>query len=229
MLKSKLVNCGFYFNFGEGTNILHTMQKGAIFPLFYLPPIEYISTMLGHSGQILIEANEHFPKQTYRNRASIHSANGKLDLIVPVIKGRNVHTKIKDVKISYDFDWQRLHWLSLQTSYRSSAFFEFYEDDFAPYYIKKYEFLFDYNEAILATICKLLKLQPGYSLTESFERTYTDIEDYRSSIHPKVESSYQTKPYFQVFEDRNGFMPNLSIVDLLFNQGPKSGQFLQSS
>jgi hypothetical protein len=205
------------------------MHKGAIFPLFYLPSIEYFDKLLQHSENIVIERYEHFPKQTYRNRASIHSANGKLDLIVPVIKGRDVHTQIKDVKISYDFDWQRLHWLSLQTSYRSSAFFEFYEDDFVPFYEKKWEYLFDFNEQIFALLCKLLKLSLKYSFSNAFEKEPAELFDYRSSIHPKIPSTYQTKPYFQVFEDRNGFMPNLSIVDLLFNQGPKSGQFIQSS
>lgn len=205
------------------------MHKGAILPIFYLPPIEYFDRLLGHSQQLIIERHEHFPKQTYRNRASVHSANGKLDLIVPVIRGKNDHTQIKDVKISYDFDWQRLHWLSIQTSYRSSAFFEFYEDDFEPFFSKKYDYLFDYNEALLNLLFKLLKLDLRYTFTDGYEKEYADKADYRSSIHPKIVSTYQTKPYFQVFEDRNGFMPNLSIIDLLFNQGPKSGQFFQSS
>lgn len=205
------------------------MHKGAILPLIYLPPIEYFYEIWKHSSQIIIEQYEHFPKQTYRNRASIHSANGKLDLIVPVLKGEKVHTQIRDVKISYDFDWQRLHWLSLQTSYRSSAFFEFYEHEFVPFYEKKYDFLFDYNEGLFALLLKLLKLDVKYTFSESYEKSYPDLEDFRSAIHPKVQSTYQTKPYFQVFEDRNGFMPNLSIVDLLFNQGPNSGQYFQSS
>jgi len=205
------------------------MKKGAILPLFYLPPIEFFDKIIKHSEHIIIENAEHFPKQTYRSRASIHSPNGKLDLIVPVIKGKNVHTPIKDVKISYDFDWQRLHWLSLQTSYRSSAFFEFYEDDFAPFYEKKHEYLFDYNEELLTLLLKLLKLDVQYSYTKDYEKEYPDFEDYRNTILPKIESDYQTKPYFQVFEDRNGFMPNLSIVDLLFNQGPRSVQHLQTS
>lgn len=220
----------FCFNFGQpDTNIVHTMNNGAILSLFYLPPIEYFDKIIKHRDKILIEAFEHFPKQTYRNRASIHSPNAKLDLIIPVLKGRQIRTLIKDVKISYEFDWQRLHWLSMQTSYRSSAFFEFYEDEFAPFYEKKYEYLFDYNEALLNLLFKLLKLDIKYEYTNNYEKEYIDLEDYRNAIHPKIQSTYQTKPYFQVFEDRNGFMPNLSIVDLLFNQGPKSGQFIQSS
>ena len=205
------------------------MHKGAILPLFYLPPIEYFYEMLNHSEQVLIERNEHFPKQTYRNRASIHSANGKLDLVVPVMKGSKNHTQTKDVRISNDFNWQRLHWLSLQTSYRSSAFFEFYEDDFAPFYERKFDFLFEYNQALLNLLIKLLKINIPYQYTASYEKHYEGKDDFRTAILPKIQSSFQTKPYFQVFDDRNGFIPNLSIVDLLFNQGPKSGQFLQSS
>ncbi|WP_207425225.1 WbqC family protein [Pedobacter sp. SYSU D00535] len=201
------------------------MQEGAIFPLFYLPPIEFFAKLKQQQGELFLERFEHFPKQTYRNRASICSPQGKLDLRVPVVKGSKVHTKVKDVRISYDFGWQRLHWLSLQTSYRSSAFFEFYEDDFAPFYDKKYEFLFDYNEALLQVLLKHLKLDISYSYTQSYIKDANGLTDYRETIHPKVASDYHTKPYYQVFEERNGFIPDLSIVDLLFNKGPQSGQF----
>src|SRR5690606_26446770 len=139
------------------------MNKGAIFPLFYLPPIEYFNKLTQTQGSILIERCEHFPKQTYRNRCSIQSPNGKLDLIIPVIKGSKNHTVVKDVKISYDFDWQRLHWMSLQTSYRSSAYFEFYEDEIAPFYQRRWEYLFDYNLELFQLLLKLLKQDISWS------------------------------------------------------------------
>ena len=202
------------------------MNKGAIFPLFYLPPTEYFSRLIQHKENLIIESSEHFPKQTYRNRAIIQSPNGMLNLIVPVIKGSNVHTQIKDVKISYDFNWQRLHWMSLQTSYRSSSYFEFYENDFATFYEKKWDFLLDYNETIFNLLTKLLKLNINYSFTREYEENYSDLEDFRKSIHPKHLSSYNAKSYYQVFDDRNGFLPNLSIVDLLFSQGPQSLNYL---
>lgn len=208
------------------TNIRQTMNKGAIFPLFYLPPAEYFNKLRQTGENILIERFEHFPKQTYRNRCSIQSPNGKLDLIVPVVKGSKNHTVVKDVKISYDFDWQRLHWMSLQTSYRSSAYFEFYEDEFALFYEKKPQFLFDYNLEIFEMLLRLLKLDVSWSFTESYEKEYPGFNDYRESIHPKTLSGYQAKPYFQAFEDRHGFMPNLSIADLLFNRGPQASQFI---
>lgn len=202
------------------------MEKGAVFPSFYLPPIEYFSKMLKHRDHVFIENAEHFQKQTYRNRATIHSANGSLDLIVPVSKGSKNHTFIKDVRISYEFNWQRLHWLSLQASYRSSAYFEYYEDDFSIFYEKKWNFLFDYNEAVLQLIFRLLKQQINLQYTNHFEKSYTELQDYRNSIHPKQTYILNPKPYFQVFEERNGFLPNLSFIDLLFNQGPQSIQYL---
>ncbi|MGB4774637.1 MAG: WbqC family protein [Daejeonella sp.] len=204
------------------------MEKGAIFPLFYLPPVELFSRLLEHNPNLLLEKCENFPKQTFRNRASIHSPNGQLDLIIPVVRGSKVHTLIKDVRISYDFNWQRSHWLSIQTSYHSSAYFEFYEDDFAPFYEKKCTFLFDYTEELFQMLIRLLKLNLSYSYTKDYEKHYTDMEDYRFSISPKQKEQYSGKTYFQVFEERNGFIPNLSIVDLLFNQGPQSNNFLSN-
>jgi hypothetical protein len=202
------------------------MEKGAVFPLFYLPPIEYFSKILVHKENIFFENAENFQKQSYRNRATIHSPNGKLDLTVPVIKGCKSHTKVKDVRISYDFQWQRMHIMSLQTSYRSSAYFEFYEDDLTMFFEKKWDFLFDYNEELTRLLLKLLKINIHNKYTDSFEKAYLDREDFRNTIHPKHNSPKQFKPYFQVFEERNGFFPNLSIVDLLFNQGPQSLKYL---
>ncbi|MHB1178305.1 MAG: WbqC family protein [Daejeonella sp.] len=202
------------------------MEKGAIFPLFYLPPIDYFSKLIDHKAKVIIENAEHFQKQSYRNRATIHSPNGKLDLIVPVLKGSKTHTKVRDVKISYDFNWQRLHWMSLQTCYRSSAYFEFYEDDLAIFYEKKWSFLFDYNEQLLALLFRCLKLSIPFEYTNDFKTEYADLLDFRNSIHPKRSSPNDVSIYFQVFEERNGFLPNLSIVDLLFNQGPQSNKYL---
>jgi hypothetical protein len=199
------------------------MQSLAIFPIFYLPPVTYFSALNMHNLNFIIEKNEHFPKQTFRNRASIASPNGVLDLIVPVVKGAKVHTPVKDVKISYDFKWQRLHWLSLQACYRSSAYFEYYEDEMAPFYEKKYNFLLDYNLDLLNWIFKQLKQNPIYTLTSEFDKEYTNDLDYRTQLNnKKYLSELPAKKYFQVFSDRNDFLPHLSIVDLLFNQGPQA-------
>lgn len=201
------------------------MEKGILLPLFYLGSIEYFSKIKSHSSQVYLEKFEHFPKQTYRNRTSIHSPNGKLDLTIPIKKGAHVHTKMKDVRISYDANWQRLHWRSLQTSYRSSSYFEFYEDDFAPFYHNQTKFLFDFNLSLLELCLRLLKMEPALLYTEEYLKK-PSLTDLRETMSPKKASTFISKPYFQVFEDQHDFIPNLSIVDLLFSQGPQSKQFL---
>src|SRR6202012_2432172 len=159
------------------------IEKGAVLPLFYLPPVEYFQKLYSYNPDFMIEKHEHFPKQTYRNRANIFSPDGPLTLVVPVVKGSKVHTPVKDVKISYDFNWQRLHWLSLQGCYLRSAYFEYYEDDFAPFYELKEIFLFDYNEKLLALLIRLLKIKATLSFTEIYEAEYPDLTDLRHSIH----------------------------------------------
>lgn len=202
------------------------MHSSAIFPLFYLAPVSYFTALKSHDYKFLLEQKEHFPKQTYRNRTTISSPNGTLDLIIPVVKGAKLHTATKDVRISYDSKWQRLHWLSIQTCYRSSAYFEYYEDGLVPFYEKKYDFLFDYNLELLNWLFKQLKINPELALTETYEKDIADGLDYRNQFGKKTIHETETKSYFQVFSDRNEFIPNLSIVDLLFNQGPQTKSYL---
>ncbi|MDN3585740.1 WbqC family protein [Pedobacter aquatilis] len=203
------------------------MQNTAILPLFYLPPVGYISKLQSVSDNFLLEKYEHFPKQTFRNRASIYSPNGKLDLTVPVVKGSKMRTAMKDVKISYDFNWQRLHWMSFESSYRSSAYFEYYEHEFSEFYNKKYDFLFDFNLALLEWISKKLKLNVNYDFTNEYIDDLPSELDFRNFMNPKKTTDYlNNKPYYQVFEDKHEFIANLSIVDLLFNQGPQAKLYL---
>src|SRR5260221_2742782 len=158
------------------------IEKGAVFPMFYLPPIEYFINLKTYRPDILIEREEHFPKQTYRNRANVYTPDGVLALVVPVIKGSKNHTKVKDVKISYDFNWQRLHWLSLQACYRRSSYFEYYEADFAPFYENRYDFLFDFNEQLLNLALKLLKLKTELKFTQSYQEHYANMADFRLTM-----------------------------------------------
>ncbi|WP_039866029.1 WbqC family protein [Pedobacter sp. BAL39] len=200
------------------------MQSLAIFPLFYLPPVSYFTEIKKADYHFMIEKEEHFPKQTFRNRATICSPNGSLDLIVPVIRGAKVHTKIKDVKISYDFKWQRLHWKSLESCYRNSAYFEYYEDEFARFYTQKFEYLFDYNQELNDWLFKQLKISKSTAVSDEYIKEWPEQLDFRArTLFKQQEGDF--KPYFQVFEDRQGFKPNLSIVDLLFNQGPQSKSY----
>ncbi len=202
------------------------MEKGAVFPLFYLPSVEFFKNLQNHQeNTVIVEKNENYPKQTNRNRTVIAGPNGKLSLTVPVQKGSNNHTPFKDIKISNEDDWQRIHWQSLETSYRSSSYFEFYEDVFHPFYHKKHDYLFDYNLEMLEVILKAIKLPLKYEFTVAYEKAYEGLVDLRQSLNWKTDSGYQNKPYYQVFENKNGYQNNLSIVDLLFNQGPQASKF----
>ncbi|MDQ7950052.1 MAG: WbqC family protein, partial [Pedobacter sp.] len=174
------------------------MQDLAIFPLFYLPPVVYFSALKTHGFEFLLEKNEHFPKQTFRNRASIASPNGILALTIPVVKGAKVHTPIKDVKISDTIKWQRLHWLSLETCYRSSAYFEYYEADLVRFYEKKYTFLFDFNLELLNWLFDRLKIENEPNFTDTYS-DYPEALDYRNKFSKKEIYTEKTKPYFQVF------------------------------
>ena len=203
------------------------MHNTAILPLFYLPPVGYFSLLQKAGQDFLIEKHEHLVKQTYRNRASIYSPNGKLDLTVPLVKGAKTHTTMKDVKISYDFNWQRLHWLSLETCYRSSAYFEYYEDELSVFYTTRFDYLFDYNLQLLEWLNKKLKLNITLNTTISYEPETGEGMDFRMAMNPKkADELTDNKPYYQVFEDKHDFLPNLSIVDLLFNQGPQARLYL---
>jgi len=202
------------------------MESSAIFPLFYLPPVGYFSALKEFDYDFSIEMHEHFPKQTYRNRASVYSPNGVLDLTVPVVKGAKIHTKITDVKISNEFNWQRLHWKTFESCYRNSAYFEYYEDEFVHFYSKKYSNLFEFNMELLQWLMKQLKKDIDYNFTEEYIKEVDQSLDFRSKWRVNdVAEDADFRPYFQVFDDRGGFKPNLSIVDLLFNQGPQSRSY----
>ncbi len=210
----------------KNANIIYQMQSAATFPLFYLPPVSYFSALKARNFNFEIEKFEHFPKQTFRNRATVASPNGALNLFIPVIKGSKFHTKIKDVQISYDFKWQRLHWMSLQTCYRNSAYFEYYEDELAGFYHKETKYLFDYNLEILAWLFKQIKQTPDFAFTSAYHKELSPDLDFRNAAGFKTENFQNFKPYFQVFDDRNGFIPNMSFVDLLFSQGPQAKSYL---
>ena len=191
-----------------------------ILPPFYLAPTEYYA-LLAKADKVLLENCEHYTKQTYRNRCRIVSANGVLDLVIPVEKISRAKQLTRDVRIAGFSDWQLQHWRSIEASYNSSPFFEFYKDDFLPFYEKKWTFLQDFNLAIQDKVLELIDIHPNIELTKTYQTNFDEnIIDFREQIHPKKQSNFVILPnYYQVFEQKFGFIPNLSIIDLLFNMG----------
>jgi len=211
-----------------GVKLQFSMMKTyGVFPCCYLPPIEYFFHLIQHP-EVSIDIHENFVKQTYRNRCSILSPNGTLKLIVPVLrKGKT--SKIKEVKIAYHENWQKIHWKSIEAAYRSSPYFEFYEDDFKSLFLEsKHTFLADLNFQLLDKIIDLLGINVGYTKSESYIAHDDNMLDFRP-ISPKQKPDLNFPEYIQVFGDKNGFTPNLSILDLLFNEGPNAKSYLLSS
>lgn len=194
----------------------------------YFAPINYYNLLI-NSEEILIDYYEHFIKQTYRNRCVIYSPNGSLNLIIPLEKRAN-HTPMKDVEISYDNNWQKVHWKSLEAAYRRSPYFEFYEEDFRPFYeLKKWKYLVDFNQEAQELIFSLLDIKPSINFTDKYYALIDGYTDFRN-ISPKNHQSL-TIPhlsYMQTFQEKYGFIPNLSILDLLFNEGNNALTHLNS-
>ena len=190
-----------------------------IFPTAYLPSIEYVSLFL-KAEDASIELFETYQKQSCRTRTNVMTANGIQTLTIPVIKTNGNHTLTKDIEISYKESWQQIHLRCLESAYRKSAYFDYYFPYFEKIYKQKFNTLVELNEFCLKTILKIMKVKKDYSYTTDFERI-VDENDYRISLS-KGTNKIEMKPYYQVFADRHGFIPNLSIVDLLFNEGPNS-------
>ena len=190
----------------------------------YLGNIDYYS-ILNQNEAVIIDVCEHFQKQSFRNRCVIHGANGPLNLIIPLVK-RGIRTKMKDLLIDNTQRWQTLHWRSIEAAYRSSPYFEYYEDDLKPFYEKEYTSLIEFNSELLTTLIELLDLDVAISTSTAYEKQ--EGVDFRTDLHPKKAAStyFSKEEYTQVFSDRNGFLPNLCIVDLLFNEGPNAVNYL---
>ena len=190
-------------------------------------PASYFAAIAG-AGEVLIEANETYPKQTWRNRYRIATANGLLDLTVPVVKVNGNHTKISEILISEHEDWQKLHWRAIESAYKHAPFFMYYEDAIKPFYEEKQSGLLEFNLAVTKTILKLIGFSVEQKLTESYDhKPGGNITDLRTTFSPKKEPAINFPRYLQVFEERHEFQPNLSILDLLFNLGPETGQYLR--
>jgi len=188
-----------------------------IFPICYFPPISYIQKFL-ESEEVIIDQYEHFIKQTFRNRTYIYGPNGKQALIIPVVHKNLFRTPMKDVRISYDSPWNKIHWKSICAAYRNSPFFEYFEEELEKKFINPGEYLFEFNYELLLLLLRFFKIEKEISFAHTYQKEYEDSEDFRIFFVPGKDVS-QIQPYRQVFSDRHGFMNDLSCIDLLFNAG----------
>jgi len=187
--------------------------------------------LIANAQHILFEQYENYSKRSFRNRCHILSPNGILRLSIPLEHGKNQHCALKDVRISYNENWQKLHWQSLQSCYRRSPFFEFYEDKLIRFYEEKIPFLLDYNLQLFEVLSTLIKIKPEYTLTTAYEKQAAHAySDFRNVLLPdknRSDFSIDLKPYLQVFADRMDFQSEVAIYDLLFNCGNQSLNYLK--
>jgi len=196
----------------------------------YWGSISYFKELVS-ANNIVLDIHSNFQKGTYRNRCKIMGPNGLLSLSVPLVKGNGQHSIFNQVRISYSENWRKDHWQSLVSSYRRSAYFEFYEEQIALIYINDYEFLKDFNVASLKIVSELLRIPFDIKFTENYiSKDSFEGNDARDIIHPtarKMKYSYELPKYPQVFMDRMDFLSDLSILDILFNLGPRTVDYLR--
>jgi hypothetical protein len=195
----------------------------------YCAPIQWFQK-LNRYDAVVIEQHDNFLKQTFRNRCVIATANGTQTLTIPVEKSDGDKCLMRDIRISDHGNWRRLHWNALATAYGDSPFFDYYVDDLRPFYEQRFAFLLDFNMQMTAKLCELLDITPNISLSEEYVKDVeSGVDDFREVIrpkHPMPDADFIPKPYYQVYAQRHGFIPNLSILDLLFNMGNEAVFYL---
>lgn len=187
----------------------------------YLAPVQYYSKLLNR--KTVIEQYDSYMKQTYRNRCRVLTGNGVENLTIPVVRPNGNNTLVKDVKLDNSRKWQLQHWRTLMVAYNNTPFFEFYADEFLPFYTSAYHYLIDFNDGLQQVVIQALSMETDYSYSDVYLESKK--HDYRDRIHPKKkypDPEFKEVEYYQVFGGRFGFIPGLSIVDLLFNCGPES-------
>jgi hypothetical protein len=202
------------------------MAENYLLSSAYFPPISYIS-IIYRADNVLIEKEENYLKQTYRNRCKILTANGPTVLTVPVLSGGQKKTCIKDIRIDYSKRWQQVHLRALTSAYSSSAFFEYFFDLVEKLISDKEKYLFDLNMKSLEIVLKILRITTPVECTNIFKPVCNDNQDFRYKISPKkIPAVTHLKEYYQVFGNKYGFISDLSVLDLIFNAGSDSNNYL---
>jgi hypothetical protein len=193
----------------------------------YFPTILQM-TAVSQAKKVVLEVHGNYQKQTYRNRTYIAHNNGKLLLNIPIKHNKQgIRQNMDSATIENDFSWQSHHWKSIQTAYRTSPFFEYYEDDLQPIFTKPASSLLNLNIQIFDLLCELLGLQIVISKTQKYEQVSKMI-DLRPLIEVKSGVNYKFDMYTQVLQEHHGFLPNLSVLDLIFNEGPNALNYLET-
>jgi hypothetical protein len=202
------------------------ISKPILLSTAYLPPVHYVSAMVA-AGEVIIERHETYPRQTYRNRCEIATANGRLPLIIPVHKPQGNHTPTLEVLTDTQTNWQLLHWRAIRTAYANSPFFLYYQDELLKVYESNIPRLIDFNHQMLTTVLALMDIEITIGFTDQFEKQPAGAEDLRTVFTPKQRlSNANFKMYHQVFAEKHGFISGLSILDLLMNEGGESIKYL---
>ena len=198
------------------------MLNNPLLSTAYLAPISYYAILL-QDPNCRIELHEHFIKQSIRNRCDIYGANGKLRLSIPKQRKGSSKTIIENLKISYRNNWQKQHWNAIESAYNSSPFFEYYKDELKPFFEEKEEYLVNFNSKLQNVILSMLQQENIIKNTTEYlhKGDFFDLRNYTWKLKNQ-------EIYDQVFMEKQGFIPNLSILDLLFNLGPESIDYLQN-
>lgn len=200
----------------------------------YLGNIQYYCKLLQPNEPVTIDLGEHYRKQSLRNRCEIMGANGVIPLTIPVYKTSGEKTAMKEVKIDYTKAWQHQHWNSIRSAYKNSPYFDYYAEEFEPLYKKEREFLWEFNRELQQTILDILGVSTPVSYSDSYITESENDTDWRDSLSlkprlQKTDDDFNPAPYYQVFSDKLPFAPNLSILDLLFCEGPNTTEIIGES
>ncbi|MGM9701074.1 MAG: WbqC family protein [Prevotella sp.] len=193
----------------------------AILSSAYFGPVQWYQK-LNCYDRCLIECYDHYIKQTYRNRCTIATTQGVQTLSVPIERYDGLKCAMRDIRVSDHGNWRHLHWNALMSAYGESPFFEYYADDIRPFFERRWEFLFDFNMEITLKMCELIDIRPTISTTDAYVADTAGMHDFRDAIrpkHPLPDEQFLPVPYYQVYRQKHGFLPNLSVLDLLFNEG----------